>query len=279
MGKTILITGASSGIGKATARFFHDKDWNVIATMRTPEKETELAELDNVLVTRLDVQDTASIESAVTEGVARFGRIDVLLNNAGYGAYGLLEATPVEKIRRQFDVNVIGLLETTKAVLPHFRSNGEGVIVNISSIGGKMSFPLGTLYHGSKFAVEGLSEALSFEMAPIGVKVKIVEPGMIKTNFGGSSLDFNNDESLTEYQELVGKVFAAFGPLAESGSEPEVVSEVIYQAATDGTDQLRYTAGDDAVEDRREPQGGRRRDVHRRHQGPVRALGVRRCRT
>jgi len=248
MGKTILITGSSSGIGKATAKYFQERGWNVIATMRSPEKEAELTQLDNVLVTRLDVQDSASIMTAVEAGIARFGKIDVLLNNAGYGAYGLLEATPVEKIKRQFEVNVIGLLETTQAVLPHFRANRDGMIINISSIGGKMTFPLGTLYHGSKFAVEGLSEALSFEMEAIGVKVKIVEPGMIRTDFGGRSFDFNNDENLTEYQALVGKLFAAMGPLEASGSEPIVVAEVIYQAATDGTHKLRYTAGPDAQE-------------------------------
>jgi len=136
MKKTILITGSSSGIGKATARFFQREGWNVIATMRSPEKETELSALPNVLVARLDVQDSASIAAAVSAGIERFGRIDVLLNNAGYGAYGLLEATPMEKIRRQFDVNVIGLLETTKAVLPHLRANKSGTIINISSIGG-----------------------------------------------------------------------------------------------------------------------------------------------
>ncbi|MEO1522144.1 MAG: SDR family oxidoreductase, partial [Cyanobacteria bacterium J06633_2] len=190
MGKTILITGSSSGIGKATAKYFQERGWNVIATMRSPEKEAELTQLDNILVTRLDVQDSASIMTAVEAGIARFGKIDVLLNNAGYGAYGLLEATPVEKIKRQFEVNVIGLLETTQAILPHFRANRDGMIINISSIGGKMTFPLGTLYHGSKFAVEGLSEALSFEMEAIGVKVKVVEPGMIRTDFGGRSFDF-----------------------------------------------------------------------------------------
>ncbi|MEO0828794.1 MAG: SDR family oxidoreductase [Cyanobacteria bacterium J06635_1] len=248
MSKTILITGASSGIGRATAKYFQEKGWNVVATMRRPEKEAELTQLNNVLVTRLDVQDAATIESAVGEGIAKFGKIDVLLNNAGYGAYGVLEATPVEKIRRQFDVNVIGLLETTKVVLPHFRANQDGIIINISSIGGKMTFPLGTLYHGSKFAVEGLSEALSFEMETLGVKVKIVEPGAIKTDFGGRSFDFNNDESLTEYQALVGKLFAAMAPMEAAGSEPVVVAEVIYQAATDGTHQLRYTAGPDAKE-------------------------------
>ncbi|GAB4306589.1 MAG: oxidoreductase [Oscillatoriaceae cyanobacterium] len=246
MSKTILITGASSGIGKVTAKYFQEKGWNVVATMRSPEKEAELNQLDHVLVTRLDVQDSASITSAVKEGIAKFGKIDVLLNNAGYGAYGVLEATPIEKIKRQFDVNVIGILETTKAVLPHFRSNKDGMIINVSSIGGKTTFPLGTLYHGSKFAVEGLSEALSFEMEAIGVRVKIVEPGAIKTDFGGRSLDFNNDESLTEYQEFVGKVFSGFSSLEAIGSDPVVVAEVIYQAATDGTAQLRYTAGADA---------------------------------
>ncbi|MDA8018735.1 MAG: SDR family oxidoreductase [Thermoanaerobaculia bacterium] len=247
MSQTILITGASSGIGKATAKHFQQQGWNVIATMRRPESEQELTQLDNVLVTRLDVQDSASITAAVAEGVERFGSIDVLLNNAGYGAYGVLEATPMAKIRRQFDVNVIGLLETTKAVLPLFRRQRSGVVVNVSSIGGKMTFPLGTLYHGSKFAVEGLSEALHFELEHLGVRVKIVEPGMIKTDFGGRSLDFTHDESLAEYQEMVGKVMGAMQSLGEAGSDPVVVAEVIFQAATDGTDQLRYTAGDDAA--------------------------------
>ena len=126
MSKTILITGASSGIGKATARYFHEQGWNVVATMRSPKNEKELTALANVLVLRLDVQDPSSIGSAIEAGLARFGKIDALLNNAGYGAYGPLEATPMENIRRQFDVNVIGLLETTKAVLPHFRSSGSG---------------------------------------------------------------------------------------------------------------------------------------------------------
>ncbi len=213
--------------------------------MRTPEKEMELSRLDNVLVTRLDVQDADSIAQAVHLGIETFGKIDVLLNNAGYGAGGVLEATSMEKIRRQFDVNVIGLLETTKAVIPHFRANRGGTIINVSSVGGKVTFPLLSLYHGTKFAVEGFSEALSFEMGPIGVKVKLVEPGVIDTKFG-QSIDFSNDEALEEYQGLVGHLYAAVGSSAESASDARVVSEVIYRAATDGTSQLRYTAGEDA---------------------------------
>ena len=243
---TVLITGASSGIGKATARFFQAKGWNVIATMRSPEAETELTSLDRVLVTRLDVTDATSIDSAVAAGLAKFGHIDVLVNNAGYGAYGPLEAFSMERIRRQFDTNVIGLLAVTKAVLPHFRVRKTGTIVNISSIAGKVTFPLGTLYHGTKFAVEGLSESLHYELEPVGVKVKIVEPGAIKTDFIGRSFDFANDESIPEYQDIVTAMSGAFGSLTENAPESGLVADVIWTAVTDGTDRLRYTAGEDA---------------------------------
>lgn len=248
MNQTILITGASSGIGKASARLFQARGWNVVATMRNPAQETALGALERMLVTRLDVLDIASIHAAVAASIERFGRIDVLLNNAGYGAYGPLEATPLENIRRQFDVNVIGLLATTQAVLPHFRQQRSGVVVNISSIGGKITFPLGTLYHGTKFAVEGLSEALHYELETLGVRVKIVEPGMVRTDFAGRSLEFNNDPSLGEYQPVVQSLLAALGPMAEMASPPELVAEVIHEAATDGTRQLRYEAGPDAVQ-------------------------------
>ena len=246
MPKTILITGASSGIGRATALHFQAEGWNVVATMRSPETETELTALPNVLVTRLDVTDAASVEAAVAASLDQFGQIDVLLNNAGYGAYGPLEAFPMERIERQFDTNVIGLLAVTKAVLPHFRANGSGIVVNISSIGGQMTFPLGTLYHGTKFAVEGLSEALHYELSAIGVKVKIVEPGMIRTDFGGRSFDFVNDESMEGYQSVVKALFDAWGSAGDQASEPQVVVDAIWEAVTDGTDRLRYRAGPDA---------------------------------
>jgi NADP-dependent 3-hydroxy acid dehydrogenase YdfG len=247
MTNTILITGASSGIGRATAKLFQVKGWNVVATMRDVDKETEITALERTLVTRLDVRDTASIALAVDAGISRFGRIDALLNNAGYGAYGPLEATPLEKIRRQFDTNVIGLLATTQAVLPYFSKQGAGLILNVSSIGGRVTFPLGTLYHGSKFAVEGISEALHYELAPLGVRVKIIEPGRVKTDFGGRSFDFSNDASLTEYQPLVRALARALGPGSAVGSSPETVAEVIFTAATDGADQLRYEATEDAA--------------------------------
>ncbi len=246
MTKTILITGSSSGIGRATAKHFQAQGWNVVATMRKPELEKELNTLDRVLVTRLDVVDHASIAAAVEASIERFGRVDVVLNNAGYGSYGLLEATSLEKIERQFAVNVTGPLMVTKAVLPHFRSRGSGILINVASMGGKVSFPLGTLYHGSKFAVEGMSEALSYELASIGVKVKIVEPGVIKTDFAGRSFDLNLDPSLNEYDAVVGKVMEGMSKLGSVGSEAEAVALVIYGAATDGSNRLRYVVGEDA---------------------------------
>lgn len=249
MTQTIFVTGSSSGLGRATAELFHERGWNVVATMRNPDAETAFTQLDRMLVTRLDVQDPASIDAAVEAAIGRFGRIDALMNNAGFGAYGPLEATPAEKIHRQFDVNVLGLLATTKALLPHFRVNRSGVIVNISSMGGRFTFPLGTLYHGTKFAVEGLSEALHYELAPLGVRVKVIEPGGINTDFGGRSFDFSDDPGLTEYRPVVDAVLGNLGSMmAESGSEPEAVAEVVYGAVTDGADTLRYVAGSDAVE-------------------------------
>ena len=243
---TILITGASSGIGKATALWFQAEGWAVIATMRDPAAGADLAALGNVLVTRLDVTDDASIVAAVNEGITRFGRIDTLLNNAGYGAYGPLEAFSVDRIRRQFDTNVIGLLEVTKAVLPHMRANRAGTIVNISSIGGQITFPLGTLYHGTKFAVEGLSEALHYELEPLGIRVRIVEPGMIKTDFGGRSFDFAIDENLPEYAPTSQGMGRLFSKLAANPSAPEIVADVIWTAVEDPGDCLRFRAGADA---------------------------------
>lgn len=245
MPNTILITGASSGIGRTTARRFAEGGWNVVATMRNPDDGADLAN-EQTLVTRLDVVDPDSIRSAVAEGTAHFGGVDVLLNNAGYGAYGPLEATPMEVIRRQFDVNVFGVIETIKAVLPQMRERGSGIIANVSSVGGRITYPFGTLYHGSKWAVEGLSEALHYELAPLGIRIKILEPGGVRTDFGGRSFVFTNDDSLDEYQSLV-QGFLAASETPSGNMEPEEVADVIWTAVTDGTQQMRYIIGDGAT--------------------------------
>ena len=245
MKKTVLITGASSGFGKETVKLFHQKGWNVIATMRSPEKEAALTALGDVLVTRLDVTDKASIASAVAEGIGAFGGIDVLVNNAGYGTLGALEAAPDDVIRQQFEVNFFGLIDVVKAVLPGMRAQRSGVIVNVSSVGGRVTFPFCTLYHATKFAVEGLTESLQYELNPLGIKLKIIEPGGYKTNFAGSSMAFFGAGGIDGYQKPYDGFMERLGqwPMSENLGE---VADVIFAAATDGTEKLRYPVGHDA---------------------------------
>jgi NADP-dependent 3-hydroxy acid dehydrogenase YdfG len=245
MAKTVLITGSSAGIGRATAECFQQNGWNVVATMRSADAGNQLAALKNVLVTRLDVTDEASIAAAVEAAEKQFGGIDVLVNNAGFGVYGLLEATPVENMRRQFETNVIGLLATTQAVLPGMRKKQSGVVVNIGSVAGKIAYPLGTLYCGTKFAVEGISEALRFELNEVGVRVKLIEPGIVYTNFS-NAMEFRNDRSLEKYQKLIGAFGTIMNQIWTQGTEVGVAAEAIYAAATDESDQLRYLVGEDA---------------------------------
>lgn len=247
MNKTVLITGSSSGIGKATALLFAEKGWNVIASMRTPKNETDLSSQQNIWTAQLDVLDPESIEKTVREGIERFGKIDVLINNAGYGAYGPLEVFDRESIIRQFNTNVIGLLDVTKALLPHFRAQKEGIIINVSSMGGRFTFPFGSLYHGTKFAVEGISESLAYEVAAFGGKVKIIEPGATATDFAGRSFDFKNDESMEDYQGMMNNLMKMINEIGSNSVPALVVAEKIYEAATDGTDRLRYPATPDAT--------------------------------
>jgi NAD(P)-dependent dehydrogenase (short-subunit alcohol dehydrogenase family) len=246
MPKTVLITGTSSGLGRAAAKLFQSKGWNVIATMRNPSQETELTSVDRMLVTRLDVEDASSIAPAIDAGIARFGNIDVLVNNAGFGAFGPLEVTSIETIRRQFEVNVIGVLQTMQAILPHFRARRAGTIINVTSTSGRMTLPFGSLYHGSKYAVEGITEALQYELAPLGIHVKLVEPGAINTDFAGRSISFNNAPAIAEYQPLISSSMDTYGKLMGASSEPALIAEAILAAAVDEQNKLRFPAGEDA---------------------------------
>lgn len=249
MKKTVLITGCSSGFGEASARIFAAEGWNVVATMRSPDSGSSLQLLPDVLVTRLDVQDRQSIESAVSQAIVRFGRIDVVVNNAGYGLFGVFEGTSREKVADQFGVNVFGVMDVIRATLPHFRANRSGLYVNVSSGAGVFGLPMISLYNASKFALEGFSESLSYELAALGIGVKIVEPGgVLETKFGErSGQEFSSTTTPSEYDDFIAGAGEVFEGLRRSRGRAtsDEVAKVILKAATDGTDQLRYVATDD----------------------------------
>ena len=248
MPKTVILTGCSSGLGKASALYFARKGWNVIATMRELEAAMDFAGLDNVLVTRLDVQDTVSISTALATGLSRFGSIDVLVNNAGFGLFGVFESTPVEKIREQFGVNVFGVMDMTRAILPHFRERKEGLILNVSSGAGIFTLPMLSLYCSSKFALEGFSESLSYELASQNIGVKIVEPGgVVSTDFGKrSGREAAQNHPPPSYASFVARTNDLFQNLRSTRRATEQdVADVIYAAATDDSNRLRYVATED----------------------------------
>jgi NAD(P)-dependent dehydrogenase (short-subunit alcohol dehydrogenase family) len=241
MAKTVLLTGASSGIGRATALYFQQKGWNVVATMRSPEKST----LGNIQCLPLDVTDPTSIANTVGK-VLRLGPVDVLINNAGYALTGAFETSNPDEIRQQFETNVFGLMEVTRSLLPHFRERRSGTLVNIASVGGRLTFPLYSVYHSTKWAVEGFSESLQYELEPFNIRVKIIEPGPIKTDFYGRSAAVAKRPDLTAYDAFVNKLMPRINQYGEKGGTPEEVASTIFQAATDGTKKLRYPIGGNA---------------------------------
>lgn len=246
MKKTVLITGTSSGIGRATALEFARNGWNVVATQRSPESEKEFYGIAGIKVCRLDVTQTDSIQEAFKSAVDTFGGIDAVVNNAGYGVDGVFEAMSDDTLMRQYDTNVIGLMRVTREAIRHMRPRRQGTIVQISSMGGRITFPLFSVYHGTKFAVEGFSESLHYELSPFNIRVKLVEPGLIATDFTGRSREFVRPDYTNEYDSYLAKFQVAAEKAMQGAEKPEVISRMIYQAATDGSSKLRYPVGSPA---------------------------------
>ncbi len=240
MKKTILITGSSSGIGLETVKLFQAKGWNIAATMRSPEKASDLTKLENVECLRLDVTDISTIQTAINQTIGKFGKIDAIVNNAGYGLVGAFEASSAEQIERQFQTNVFGLMNVCREILPIFREQKGGIIVNVASVGGRITFPLYSLYHATKWAVEGFSESLQYEVEQFGIRVKIIEPGPIKTDFYNRSMDLTTKDGLTAYDDFINKAMPNMLKAGENAPDGTVVADAIYQAVTDGKTKMRY---------------------------------------
>lgn len=247
MAQTIFITGASSGIGQQTALLFQQRKWNVVATMRSPEKDTVLRNFTNVICLRLDVTEERSIKEAVKNAIAHFGRIDVVINNAGYGLIGAFETFDAEQIERQFKTNVFGLMSVMRSVLPHFRANHAGLFINVASFAGRSIFPLYSVYHASKWAVEGFTESLHYEFAQHNIRVKLIEPGIVRTEFWGRSTDRQNHTGVDAYDAYGNPVLDVIDNAARLiATHPQEVATTIWKAANDASPRLRYIIGLDA---------------------------------
>lgn len=244
--KKVFITGASSGIGRETALYFSDRGWEVIATMRRPDEMPSEFRRSNIHVLRLDVLDSSSIENALNDAVKTHGRIDVLVNNAGFAVRGVFEASTSGEAKRQFDTNVLGLFEVCRKAIPIFRAQRGGALINIASVAGHIGFPLYTLYNSSKWAVEGFSEALHYELSPFGIHVKLIEPGIIKTDFYGRSMSEVPDSEMGEYADFVRNSKKKMASFEKRGSNPQVIAKLIYRAAVDRRNHLRYYGGSSA---------------------------------
>ena len=241
--KTILITGASSGIGEATALYFANKGWKVAATMRNPANASTFFQHDNIQCYALDVTSEESVAKALALVATNFGSIDVLVNNAGFGVDGVFEAMDDATIRHQFETNVFGLMRVTRAVIPYMRQQGGGNIIQIASVGGQVTFPLYQIYHSTKWAVEGFSESLQYELRQFNIKVRIIEPGAVKTAFYGRSRVEVKADTLSEYQAFVDKCNALSQKSGQTGIDAAKVAATVYRAATNTGWRMRYSIG------------------------------------
>lgn len=238
MTQTVLITGASGGIGAATAQFFAQKGWNVAVTMRSPDKAGAWTQAANIICPQLDVTQPETIVTAIDQTLHHFGRIDVLVNNAGYALMGPIEGVKPEQLEHQFQTNVFGLVHTMQAVLPMMRQQRQGVIVNVASIGGRLAFPMTASYHGTKWAVEGISEAMRYELRRFNIRIKIIEPGGIKTDFIHHGTRWATHP---EYGAMVDQMQRFTARMNDSMAPAEGVAKTIYRAANDRSGRLRYS--------------------------------------
>lgn len=240
-----LVTGASSGIGAATARRLRALGMIVYGAARRLDRLQDLAG-DGVRAIAMDVTDDASMEAGVARIIEETGRLDILVNNAGYGSYGAVEDVDIEEGRRQFEVNVIGAVRLTQLALPHMRERRAGTIINITSMGGKLHTPLGAWYHGTKFALEGISDALRLEVAPFGIDVVVIEPGGIATEWGGIAADHLEETSGDGAYAAQATAVASSLRSEASGSRnspPSVIAEAIGRAVTAKRPRTRYAVG------------------------------------
>jgi NADP-dependent 3-hydroxy acid dehydrogenase YdfG len=237
--KTIFITGASSGIGQETAKYFAEKGWNVAATMRKVTEVNELLKYPNIKLYTLDVQDEQSIHLALEAALRDFGQIDVLYNNAGYALAGAFEALSQEQIQHQFATNVFGVMNMTRAILPHFRAKRNGVIINTTSSGGIITFPLYSIYNSTKWAVEGFMESLQFELKQFNIKIRNIEPATIRSNFEGSINFVSNPDYDSYAKKVQHNILASY----KNSPTAAIVAPVVFKAANSSSNKLRYPVG------------------------------------
>jgi NAD(P)-dependent dehydrogenase (short-subunit alcohol dehydrogenase family) len=244
MSKTVLITGAATGIGRETALRFATEGWNVVATTRRPGSIPTEDLPPGMHAVEMDVTQSEQVQTAIDAAVAEFGGIDVVVNNAGFGEFGLFEGISPEKVRASFEVNVFGVMNVMRAALPHFRSRQAGVFVNISSAGGIIGMPAMSVYLTTKFALEGFSESAWFELASQGVAVKLIEPGGVETPFLSKIANIRQRNPPPEdYAAFVAHNDKVMSQLGWPRSTPIEIAEIVFGAATDGTSKLRYFAG------------------------------------